>query len=67
MANIVPHSFKSWNYFQEHTILQLDGDSFKLCFVHSIWFTLRSTSATVLLGVANEVSSGGGSGYTTGR
>ena len=61
MANIVPHSFKSELLSGTHNFAN-GGDQFKLPLYTSNPYTTTAYSSSV----SNEVSSGGGSGYTTG-
>ena len=60
MANVVPHSFKSELLSGTHNFAS-GGNSFKLALYTSNPYTTSSTAYDT----TNEVSSGGGSGYTT--
>ena len=62
MANIIPFAFRGELFTGTHNFAS-GGDSFKIALYTSI--SSYSTSSTTYL-TANEVSSGGGSGYTTG-
>ena len=61
MANIIPFAFRGELFTGTHNFAS-GGDSFKIALYTSI--SSYSTSSTTYL-TANEVSSGGGSGYTT--
>ena len=66
MANVVPHSFKSELLSGTHNFAT-GGDSFKLAlYTAGSGSPYAATATAYSSGVANEVSSGGGSGYTTG-
>ena len=66
MANVVPHSFKSELLSGTHNFAN-GGDSFKLALYTAGSGSPYAATATVYdSSVSNEVSSGGGSGYTTG-
>ena len=66
MANVVPHSFKSELLSGTHNFAS-GGDSFKLALYTAGSGSPYAATATVYdSSVSNEVSSGGGSGYTTG-
>ena len=66
MANVVPHSFKSELLSGTHDFAT-GGDSFKLAlYTAGSGSPYAATATAYSSGVANEVSSGGGSGYTTG-
>ena len=62
MANIIPFAFRGELFTGTHNFANR-GDSFKIALYTSL--SSYSTSSTTYL-TANEVSSGGGSGYTTG-
>jgi hypothetical protein len=62
MANIIPFAFRGELFTGTHNFAN-GGDSFKIALYTSL--SSYSTSSTTYL-TANEVSSGGGSGYTTG-
>ena len=66
MANVVPHSFKSELLSGTHDFAT-GGDSFKLALYTAGSGSPYAASDTAYCSsVSNEVSSGGGSGYTTG-
>ena len=66
MANVIPHSFKSELLSGTHNFAN-SGDSFKLAlYTAGSGSPYAATATAYSSGVANEVSSGGGSGYTTG-
>ena len=66
MANVIPHSFKSELLSGTHNFAT-GGDSFKLAlYTAGSGSPYAATATAYSSGVANEVSSGGGSGYTTG-
>ena len=66
MANVIPHSFKSELLSGTHNFAT-GGDSFKLALYTAGSGSPYAATATVYdSSVSNEVSSGGGSGYTTG-
>jgi len=62
MANIIPFAFRGELFSGTHNFAS-GGDSFKIALYTTI--SGYSTASTTYL-TANEVSSGGGSGYTTG-
>ena len=62
MANIIPFAFRGELFSGTHNFAN-GGDSFKIALYTSL--SSYSTSSTTYL-TANEVSSGGSSGYTTG-
>ena len=66
MVNVVPHSFKSELLSGTHNFAT-GGDSFKLAlYTAGSGSPYAATATAYSSGVANEVRSGGGSGYTTG-
>ena len=66
MANVVPHSFKSELLSGTHNFAN-GGDAFKLAlYTAGSGSPYAATDTAYSSSVSNEVSSGGGSGYTTG-